>query len=128
LRVTDVHGSLKSSTNDVLEIVSWLIAVSLPPAVAPILMCCSVSGRAPTGPYICVRSRTSLTGTPASLEAIAASTTCDQVVPLQPKPRPTNGQTTRTISGAMPSDFEAVRRTPGARSGVSLRRGRRAYP
>ena len=33
---------------------------------------------------------------------MAASTTCDQVEPLQPKPPPTKGEMTRTLSGEMP--------------------------
>ena len=66
----------------------------------------------PTGPTIWVRSSASLTGQPASFDAIAASITCDQVSPLQPKPPPTNGDTTRTLSAATPSVLAAVRRTP----------------
>ncbi|MNT66204.1 hypothetical protein D3C72_2042510 [compost metagenome] len=69
-------------------------------------------GRAPTVPNICGRSTTSLTGRPACCAAIAASTTCDHTEPLQPKPPPTNGQTTRTFSAGMPSVPDTALRTP----------------
>jgi hypothetical protein len=36
----------------------------------------------------------------------------DQAEPLHPKPPPTNGQITRTLSTAMPSVFATVSRTP----------------
>ena len=65
-------------------------------------------GRLPTGPNICGRSSTSLTGRPTAFAAIAASTTCDQAEPLQPKPPPTKGSITRTFSGAMPSVLATV--------------------
>ena len=40
--------------------------------------------------------------------ASAASTTCDQAEPLQPKPPPTNGRDHVTFSGAMPKIFASV--------------------
>ena len=88
------------------------MAVKRPSGPAPKAMRCSVRGRPPTGPNICGRSRTSLTGRPAWRAAIAASTTCDHTEPLQPNPPPTNGHTTRSLSGDRPSVLATVRRTP----------------
>ena len=65
-------------------------------------------GRLPTGPNICGRSSTSFTGRPTALAHSAASATCDQAEPLQPKPPPTNGSITDTFSGAMPKIFASV--------------------
>ena len=105
-------GSVKSSNNEVCDITSWRIASSLPSRPAPSAMRCSVCGRPPTGPNICGRASEIFTGRAARCAAIAASTTCDQVEPLQPKPPPTKGETTRTRSGWMPRVFATVSRTP----------------
>jgi hypothetical protein len=93
-------------------------------------MRCSVPGRPPTGPNICGRASASFTGRLTSRAAMAASTTCDHVDPLQPKPPPTNGSITRTFSTAMPSVFATVCRTPDtycvASYSVSLSSSQRA--
>src|SRR5207244_615059 len=68
--------------------------------------------RPPTGPNICGRVSAIFTGRLAFSAAMAASTTCDQVEPLQPKPPPTKGDTTRTRSSGMPSVFATVSFTP----------------
>jgi hypothetical protein len=86
--------------------------VSRPSRRAASTTCCSVCGLPPTGPNICGRASTSFTGRPACRAAIAASTTCDHVEPLQPNPPPTKGSMTRTVSGEMPSVFATVSRTP----------------
>jgi len=91
---------------------SWRIATSVPSRVAPSRTRCSVRGRPPTGPNICGRSRMSFTGRFTSRAAMVARRTCDHAEPLQPKPPPRKGDTTRTFSGSMPSVFATVSFTP----------------
>lgn len=97
------HISVQSSNVEVVTTESWRIAVSVPSARAASTTRCSVYGREPTGPNICGRVSTSRTGRPACFAAIAHSDTCDHDEPLQPKPPPRNGDSTRTCSGAMPN-------------------------
>ena len=59
-----------------------------------------------------MRSNASLTGVPVIFDAIAASITWVQALPLLPKPPPTKGHSTRIFSGAMPKVLAAVLRTP----------------
>ena len=103
---------MKSSITEVWERTSCLIASRRPSCRAPSAIFCSVCGRPPTGPNICGRASEIFTGRLAFSAAMAASTTCDQVEPLQPKPPPTKGDTTRTRSSAMPSVFATVSFTP----------------
>ncbi len=103
MRVTMQQVSVQSSNIDVFEILSWRIAVNVPSCRAASVKCCSVCGRAPTGPNICGRSSTRRTGRPVCFAAIAHSDTCDHDEPLQPKPPPINGEITRTSPGAMPN-------------------------
>ena len=53
----------------------------------------------------------SFTGRSTTLAASAASTTFGRGVPLEPKPPPTCGESTRTWSGAMANSFASVSRT-----------------
>ncbi len=94
------------------EITAWRVAASLPSRPVASEIDCSVIGRPPTGPHICGRSRTTLTGRFTARAAIAAITTCDQVDPLQPKPPPTNGQTTWTLAASIPRLFATMLCTP----------------
>src|SRR6202522_2883310 len=64
-----------------------------------------VDGRAPTRPNICSRSRTSFTGRFTTFAAMAHSGTWDHIEPLEPKPPPTSGSITRTLSTGMLSDL-----------------------
>ncbi len=112
MRVWSADGSTNSSKVDVCETTACRVAASRPSAPHASAIVCSVIGRPPTGPNICVRSMTSLTGRFTARAAIAAITTCDHVEPLQPKPPPTNGQTTRTFFGSMPSVRAIVLRSP----------------
>ena len=59
-------------------------------------------------PNICGRWSTSFTGRPSFRAAMAASGTCDHTEPLQPKPPPTKGQMTRTLSFGTPSVLASV--------------------
>src|SRR5471032_2164386 len=103
MRVTMQQVSVQSSITEVLEMLSWRIAVNVPSARAASVKCCSVRGLAPTGPNICGRSSTSRTGRPVCFDAIAHNDTCDHDEPLQPNPPPTNGEITRTSPGETPS-------------------------
>jgi hypothetical protein len=51
------------------------------------------------------------TGRPTARAAIAASTTTGRGVPLEPKPPPTCGETTRTSSSSRPNTLAIVVRT-----------------
>ena len=62
-----------------------------------------VRGRCPTSENICWRVSISFTGRPTARAAIAASTTCDHGVPLQPKPPPTYSDSTRTFFASSPN-------------------------
>src|SRR5439155_1742325 len=62
-----------------------------------------VSGRWPASVAIWRRVRTSLTGRPTTFAAAAASRLCCQVNPFDPNAPPTNGATTRTLSGGNPN-------------------------
>ena len=54
---------------------------------------------------------TSLTGTPVTLAAMAASMTCDQGEPLPPKPPPRKCEMTRMLDLGMPNTSDARRWT-----------------
>ncbi len=61
-----------------------------------------------------LRDSTSLTGCPSARAAIATSAVCDCSEFFWPKPPPTVGDSTRTLSGSMPSCLARPWRTPSA--------------
>ena len=71
-----------------------------------------MTGRWPTSENIWWRVSTSFTGRPSTRAAITATGTCDQAVPLHPKPPPTNSEITRTPSSGRPNSFAIRLRTP----------------
>ena len=61
---------------------------------------CRVGARWPTGPYICSRRSTSLTGLPTSRAAMMPRICGPEIRPLEPKPPPRNGLRIWIFSGA----------------------------
>ncbi len=82
---------------------SWDRAVSLPSAVAPRRTWCRVSARNVRSVKPCVRSTTSLTGRFSRWAAKAIRAVDWASSPRLPKAPPTNGDSTRTSSGLIPS-------------------------
>ena len=86
---------------------------------------CAASGgsaaRWPTGPYICSRRSTSLTGLPTSRAAMMPSSCGPEIRPLEPKPPPRKGLRMWMFSGGMPNN-PAIRPCAMARPwlGVSI--------
>src|SRR5207248_8622697 len=97
---------------DVLDARSWMIAVIVPSRRPPTTTCCTVYGRAPTGPNIWRRVSTIFTGRFTCRAAIAARTTCDHADPFEPNAPPTNFEMTRTFSSGMPSVLATNLLTP----------------
>ncbi len=92
--------------------VSWRMAVSVPSRFAASAIRCTVGGRWPTEVNICARVRLSCTGRRVTRAASAASMVCGHWKPLQPKPPPVNGQSTRTFSRGMPKTWARTSRVP----------------
>ena len=110
-RVLEAVCSANSVRMAVCSITSCVTAVSRPSAVAPSSRCWMVGVRWPVSANICCLVSATLTGRSTARAAMAARMACGRVVPLDPKPPPTCGETTRTRSVSSPSTAAIVSRS-----------------
>jgi hypothetical protein len=104
--------STLSPTRELVHSTSWTIACSVPSALAPRRMCCSVSLRWPHEVNICSRPSTSFTLRFVTRAPIAAMTVCGHEKPLQPKPPPRYGASTRTFASSSSKAAASAPRAP----------------
>ena len=104
-RVCEASAAGSKKSSNMLDTVLALCssAVKRPAASAPIRKRWRVGERWPTGPYICSRRSTSLTGLFTRRAAMMPRICGPEIKPLQPKPPPRKGLRICTFSGAMPN-------------------------